>query len=98
MNGELHKHHCCDSKSPTFHGDQWVTIEVEVHGNGVIRHFVNGKPVIEYEKPQYDDSDADARKLMEKSGDKMLSGGYISLQGESHPVEFRKVELLPLDE
>jgi hypothetical protein len=28
----------------------------------------------------------------------MLSGGTISLQSESHPVEFRKVEIMELDE
>ena len=27
----------------------------------------------------------------------MIGGGYISLQSESHPVEFRKVELRRLD-
>jgi hypothetical protein len=26
----------------------------------------------------------------------LIDGGSISLQSESHPVEFRKVELLPL--
>jgi len=31
-----------------------------------------------------------------KQDGKPLTGGYISLQSESHPVEFRKVELLNL--
>jgi Domain of Unknown Function (DUF1080) len=96
MDGKLVTQHCNDSKSKTFHGDQWVTVEVEVHGNGAIKHSVNGEPVLEYEKAQLDDKDKDGKKLI-KDGDKMLSGGYISLQGESHPIEFRKVEILPLD-
>jgi hypothetical protein len=79
------------------HGDQWVTVEVEVHGNSLIRHLVNGEPVMEYTQPQLDDSDPDARALI-KDGNKMLTQGYISLQAESHPVEFRKVEILPLAE
>jgi hypothetical protein len=33
-----------------------------------------------------------------KAGDKQLSGGTISLQSESHPIEFRKVELKKLAE
>ena len=53
--------------------------------------------MLEYEKPQLDDRDADARRLI-KDGDKMLHGGTISLQSESHPIEFRKVEILPLKE
>ncbi len=97
MGGKLITQHCTDSKSKTYHGDQWVTVEVEVHGNGVIKHIVNGETVLEYEKPQLDDREADARRLM-KNGDKMLHGGTISLQSESHPIEFRKVEILPLKE
>jgi len=97
MEGKLITQHCTDSKSNTYHGDQWVSIDVEVHGNGAIKHMVNGELVLEYEKPQLDERDADAGKLIKK-GDKMLKGGSISLQAESHPIEFRKVELLPLKE
>jgi hypothetical protein len=96
MGGKLIKTHCIDSKSKTYHGDQWVTVEVEVHGKGAIRHLVDGQPVLEYEQPQYDDTDADARTLMQ-GGDPLIGEGTISLQAESHPIEFRKVELLPLN-
>ena len=87
--------HCTNSKSKTFHGDQWVTAEIEVHGGKVIKHFINGEEVLEYEQPQFDDRDADGRPLI-KDGKMLISEGYISLQAESHPIEFRKVELLPL--
>jgi hypothetical protein len=97
MDGKLITQHCTDSRSRTYHGDRWVTVEVEVHGNGTIRHIVDGETVLEYEKPQLDEGDADARKLVQ-GGDRMLREGYIALQAESHPVEFRKVEILPLEE
>ena len=97
MDDKLITRHCNDSKSKTFRGDQWVTLEVEVHGNRGIRHRINGELVLEYSQPQLDESDADAKKLI-KDGNKMLSGGTISLQSESHPVEFRKVEIKELDE
>jgi len=97
MDGQLVTRHCNNSRSKTYHGDQWVTVEVQVHGNSTIKHIVNGETVLEYEKPQLDENDPDARKLI-KSGNKMLHEGYISLQAESHPVEFRKVEILPLKE
>ncbi|GAB4139464.1 MAG: DUF1080 domain-containing protein [Planctomycetaceae bacterium] len=97
MDGKLVKRHCTSSTSDTYRGDQWVTAEVEVHGNGVIKHLINGKIVLSYEQPQLDLSDPHARKLAEKQG-KMLTGGYISLQSESHPVEFRKVEIMILKE
>jgi hypothetical protein len=96
MGGELVTQHCTNSNSATFHGDQWVTVEVEVWGGEAIRHYVNGELVLEYGAPQLDGSDADAQKLIEAGAEMMLSGGTISLQAESHPMEYRRVELLPL--
>ena len=97
MDGELVSQHCIESSSKTYHGDQWVTMEVEVHGNESIKHIINGEVVLEYQNPQLDKNDADAQKLMDKQ-DKMLDEGYISLQAESHPVEFRNVEIRLLEE
>jgi hypothetical protein len=97
MGGELITRHCTNSKSKTFHGDQWVTVEIEVRGAGTITHRVNGETVLVYEQPQLDPNDADAKKLIPANGDRLLREGYISLQSESHPVEFRKVEIQLLD-
>ncbi|NIA14195.1 MAG: DUF1080 domain-containing protein [Nitrospiraceae bacterium] len=96
MDGKLERRHCMNSTSKTFHGDQWVTVEVEVRGNGTIKHFVNGDLVLEYEKPQLDPRDDDAEMLI-ADGDKMLDSGYIALQAESHPTEFRKIEIMTLE-
>jgi hypothetical protein len=97
MDNQLVTQHCISSRSETYHGDQWVKAEVEVHGNDIIKHIINGQVVLEYEMPQLDEKDRDAGKLI-KGESKLLSEGYISLQAESHPVEFRKVEILPLEE
>ncbi|MBI2434211.1 MAG: DUF1080 domain-containing protein, partial [Candidatus Hydrogenedentes bacterium] len=97
MKGQLITQHCNNSTSKTYHGDQWVTVEIEVHGSGTIKHSIDGETVLEYEKPQYDVRDDDAKPLI-KNGNLLISDGYISLQSESHPIEFRKVELLPLAE
>ncbi|MDG2125092.1 MAG: DUF1080 domain-containing protein [Verrucomicrobiales bacterium] len=94
---ELVKRHCTNSTSKTYHGEQWVTAEVEVRGNQVIRHIINGENVLEYQKPVLDDSDASAKPLIKKqNGDVALSSGTISLQSESHPCDFRKIEILVL--
>src|SRR5436305_14532518 len=71
MNGELIKRHCTTSKSKTFDGDQWVTVEAEVHGDKTIKHFVNGEEVIAYQQPQYDDSDPEAKRLI-KGNDRLI--------------------------
>ena len=85
MNGKLFKPHCTGSRSKTYHGDQWVTVDIEVRGNGAIKHIIDGETVLEYSQPQLDNGEP-------------LKGGSISLQSESHPVQFRKVELMKLDE
>ena len=97
MDGKLLTRHCLDSKSETYHGDQWVTVEIEVRGNEVVKHIIDGKTVLEYTEPQLDERDSYAKKLMAAGAKKMLSEGYISLQAESHPTEFRKIELQKLD-
>lgn len=98
MKEKLITQHCITSSSKTYHGDQWVTAEIEVHGNRLIRHIINGEVVMEYSEPQLDEGDADAKKLLQAGADRMLSEGYISIQAESHPTQFRKIELLPLAE
>ena len=94
--GNLVTQHCVNSSSATFHGDQWVTVEVEVRGDELIRHRVNGELVFDYSEPQLDEDDPDAQKLIADGETITVSAGSISLQAESHPTEFRRVELLPL--
>lgn len=96
MAGQLKLDHCITSSSETFHGEQWVTAEIEVRGTHV-KHLINGKTVLEYDDPQLDPRDRDAQALIELAdGNKILKGGFISLQSESHPIDFRKVEILEL--
>ncbi len=97
IDGELIEQHCVDSRSETFHGEQWVSVEVEVLGGEVIRHFVNGEEVLSYESPQLDPRDKSYAKLLPPDGNKILSKGYIAIQAESHPTDFRKIELLVLE-
>ena len=78
------KRHCIGSQSKTFRGDQWVTCEVEVRGSEGLRHFVNGELVMEYKLPQLDNG-----TLLEK--------GTISLQAESHPTQFKSIEILEIE-
>jgi hypothetical protein len=96
MNGKLETAHCVSSTSKTYDGDQWVRAEVEVHGDGVVTHRVNGEAVLSYEKPQIGGGNVANHDPAVKKDGQLLSSGSISLQAESHPVEFRKVELLNL--
>lgn len=92
INGKLETAHCINSTSKTYNGDQWVSMEVEVRGSQLIKHFVEGKEVLAYGKPVLG-GDAHAEALAKVAGTHLISDGYICLQSESHPVEFRKVEV-----
>lgn len=96
LNGELEKTHCIDSNSKTYHGDQWVTAELEVRGDEVMRQFINGELVMEYKKPVADAGDQEQPAHPMKDGTPVTEG-YIALQAESHPTEFRNIMLLKLD-
>jgi hypothetical protein len=98
INDSLWTQHCLNSSSKTYHGDQWVKVEVEVQGDSIIKHIIDGKVVMQYSKPQLDDRDPNFQKLLPPDKNIMLTKGSISLQAESHPVDFRKVELLNLGE
>ncbi|MCO8121071.1 DUF1080 domain-containing protein [Stieleria sp. TO1_6] len=95
--GTLFTPHCTSSSSQTYAGEQWVTVEVEVNGSDVIRHKVNGQPVLQYTQPQLDKRDPHAAMLAEKQGGILLDKGTISLQSESHPCDFQSVEIMVLD-
>ncbi|MCS7270748.1 MAG: DUF1080 domain-containing protein [Gemmataceae bacterium] len=97
LEGKLFTPHCTNSRSKTYHGDVWVTAEIEVHGSGKVRHYVEGELVLEYEKPQLDPKDPDAVHLIrERNGEVLLNEGYIAIQAESHPTEFRKIDIMLL--
>jgi len=96
MNGKLFTDHCINSTSKTYHGDQWVRVEVLVLGDSLVKHIVEGDTVLTYSKPQIGDGNVSNYDPKEKVDGKPLTKGYISLQSESHPVEFRRVEIVDL--
>ena len=97
MDGKLQTRHCINSTSKTYEGDQWVRVEVLVHGDELVRHMVEGATVLEYTKPQIGGGSASPTDPAIKVDGTPLTGGYISLQAETAPIDFRKVELLNLE-
>ncbi len=97
MDGQLHTPHCTNSSSKTFYGDQWVMAEVLVEGNERFTHIVNGDTVMTYTRPQVGGGVVNGyHPDLKKDGDP-ISSGYIAVQSESHPTQFRKIELLNLE-
>ena len=98
MDGDLITRHCTNSNSDTFHGDQWVTAEMEIRGNEILVHRINGRIVFELHDIQLDETDPDAQALLANGAEFELKEGYVALQAESHPTQFRVIEILPLAE
>jgi hypothetical protein len=96
MNGELFTTHCQSSTAKTYHGDQWVRAEMEVLGDTSIKHIMEGQTVLEYQKPQFGGGNVSKHDETLFADGQPITEGWISLQAESHPLEFRKVELLNL--
>ena len=88
--------HCTSSTSKTYHGDQWVTAEFIVLGDSVIKHVLDDQVVLEYYKPQVGGGSVNNFDPKQKQDGKLLESGFIYLQSESHPIDFRKVELYDL--
>jgi hypothetical protein len=95
-NGQLDKRHCINSTSKTYDGDQWVRAELIVLGDSLITHIINGDTVMQYSKPQIGGEVVNNYDPKMKQDGKILSSGFIALQSEGQPVDFRKVEIKDL--
>ncbi len=96
MEDTLTTRHCMRSESATYHGDQWVNAEMLVLGDSLVVHYVEGQEVLRFTKPQIGGAVVNNYDPHHKPDGAPLTSGHISLQSESHPVQFSKVELLDL--
>ena len=111
IDGKVDYRHCINSNSKTYHGDQWVTAEVVVLGGESIAHLIENDTVLKYQLPQIGggftnpkmgEEDWISRGVVESKDSwiaqagEILTKGYISLQAESHPIDFKNIQLLDL--
>ncbi|WP_235298239.1 3-keto-disaccharide hydrolase [Portibacter marinus] len=95
IDDELVTTHCISSTSDTYHGDQWVTAELLVYGDSIIHHIIEGDTVMTYTHPIFDAKDAPDGGVNYVDG-QPLTQGYIALQAESHPMEYKTVKIRDL--
>lgn len=98
MADTLFKPHCINSSSETYHGEQWVKANFIVLGDREVHHLVGADTVLSYYQPQIGGGNASPTDPSVKLDGKLLESGYISLQSESHPIDFRRVALIDLSE
>ncbi len=88
--------HCINSSAPTYHGEEWVTFDLLVLGNSKIAHIIGQDTVMAYSLPVMGGGVVNGYDEAIKVDGIILSDGYIALQSESHPIQFRKVQLKEL--
>jgi len=94
--GKIDSRHCIPSSSKTYEGDQWVSGEIIVLGDSLITHIINGDTVLRYSKPQIGGGVVANYDPAIKQDGKLLKEGFIALQSEGQPVDFRNIIILNL--
>ena len=93
IDNQLYPDHCYSSNSKTYHGDQWVTFEMIVYGDSLVHHVMEGDTILTYTHLTVGGGNVSPEPEIPTG---KLSEGYISVQSESHPIDFRKIEVLDL--
>ncbi len=91
--GKVYDGHCLSSSSKTYYGDQWVKAEVIVLGDSLVKHIVNNKLVLQYTKPQIGGGVVNRFDPEIKQDGKLLSEGFIALQSEGQPIDFKNIKI-----
>lgn len=97
FDGVMAKPHCTVSNGPTIPNGTWTRLELEVRPNGDVVQRINNVDVLHYGRPELDPREPDAQPLIAQRGGQLaLTEGYISLQSEGHPIEFKNIEVQEL--
>ena len=91
FNGKIDERHCINSTSKTYPPEEWVKGEIIVLGDSLVTHIVNGDTVLRYSKPQIGGGVVNGYDPTIKIDGKLLSEGFIALQSEGQPVDFRNI-------
>ncbi|CAG5011594.1 hypothetical protein DYBT9275_04981 [Dyadobacter sp. CECT 9275] len=107
IDGKVAEAHCINSTSKTYNRDQWVMAEAVVLGDSIVHHLIEGDTVLTFTNPKIGGGYVGKNHTFKdgKVGDEtgwlakdntLLGSGYIALQAESHPIDFRNIEVLNL--
>lgn len=94
--GELDGRHCIESSAGTYPKDVWVSAELVVLGDSLVRHVIEGEQVMQYAHPQIGGGVVTGYEPAQKQDGKLLAGGFIAFQAEGQEIDFRNVRLLNL--
>ena len=91
IDGQQASLHCVNSKSKTFHEDNWVSVDLIVYSDSIVHQVIGKDTVISYSNIKYG-GEYLSDNFLNKIGEP-LKEGYISLQSEGHPIEFKNIRI-----
>ena len=91
IDGIRREEHCIPAAAPTVHGEDWVTFDLLVLGDSLIAHIIEGDTVLAYSRPVVGGATVEEFGEPGRNEGQSLSQGYIALQSESHPIQFRQI-------
>lgn len=95
--GRIYPGHCINSSSETYEKDKWVSAELIVMGDSLVIHMINGDTVLQYSQPQIGGGVVEGYDPKFKPDGKLLTEGFIALQSEGQPIDFKDIWLLNLE-
>ncbi|AYB35579.1 DUF1080 domain-containing protein [Chryseolinea soli] len=97
FNGKRYESHCLDSSSPSYKPGTWVKADLIVLGDSLITHLINGDTVLQYSKPTIGGGSVEEYNTSEWQPGKALKSGFIALQSEGQPINFRNIKIRLLE-
>ena len=94
--GVMDSRHCINSTSQTYYGDQWVQAEILVLGVSLVTHLINGDTVLQYSDPTVGGNVVSGHLKEQKQDGMRLKTGFIALQSEGQPIDFRNIRIREL--
>lgn len=91
--GAKYDGHCLNSTSKTYDRDAWVKAELIVLGDSLITHIIEGDTVLQYTNPTMGGGVVDGYDTTLWRPGTPLKSGYIALQSEGQPIDFRNIQL-----
>ena len=91
--GRIYENHCLNSTSKTYDKDVWVEAELIVHGDSLISHIIKGDTVLQSSKPSMGGGVVQGFDSTLWKPGMPLKSGYIALQSEGQPIDFRNIRI-----
>ena len=94
INGSQADKHCIFSNSNTYHNESWISVEFIVYSDSIVHHVIGKDTVMTYSNIKIG-GEYLSDNFLNKVGEP-LNEGYISLQSEGHPIEFKNIRIKEL--